>query len=143
MALYTTSIDSSLSPSEAFAYMAAFENVAQWDPGVLEAQRLTDGPVHLGTEFRVLTQTGKRRIPLTYRVSEFEEGSRLVLAAATSTLRSVDEVRVVAKDEGSTVTYRANLSLRGVLRVANPFLGSTLKKIGDRARDGLRRELNP
>jgi len=28
MALYTTSIDSSLSPSDAFAYMAAFENVA-------------------------------------------------------------------------------------------------------------------
>jgi carbon monoxide dehydrogenase subunit G len=91
----------------------------------------------------VLTQTGKRRIPLTYRVTEFEEGSRLVLAAATSTLRSVDEVRVVAKAEGSTVTYRANLSLLGVLRVANPFLASTLKKIGDRARDGLRRELNP
>jgi len=50
---------------------------------------------------------------------------------------------VVAKAEGSTVTYRANLSLLGVLRVANPFLASTLKKIGDRARDGLRRELNP
>jgi len=48
MALYTTSIDSSLSPSEAFAYMAAFENVAQWDPGVVEAQRLerTGPPRH-------------------------------------------------------------------------------------------------
>jgi carbon monoxide dehydrogenase subunit G len=143
MAIYTTSIDSSLSPSDAFAYMAAFENVAQWDPGVVEAQRLTDGPVHLGTEFRVLTQTGKRRIPLTYRVSEFEEGSRLVLSAATSTLRSVDEVRVVANDSGSTVTYKANLSLLGVLRIGNPFLKATLQKIGDRARDGLRRVLNP
>ena len=143
MAIYTTSIDSSLSPSDAFAYMAAFENVAQWDPGVVEAQRLTDGPVHLGTEFRVLTQTGKRRIPLTYRVSEFEEGSRLVLSAATSTLRSVDEVRVVANDSGSTVTYKANLSLLGVLRIGNPFLNATLQKIGDRACDGLRRVLNP
>jgi len=143
MAIYTTSIDSSLTPLEAFAYMAAFENVAHWDPGVVEAQRLTDGPVHLGTEFRVLTQTGKRRIPLTYRVSEFEEGSRLVLVASTSTLRSVDEIRVVAKDTGSVVTYEANLSLLGILRVANLLLNSTLQKIGDRARDGLRRELNP
>jgi len=143
MALYNTSINSSLSPSDAFAYMAAFENVAQWDPGVVEAQRLTDGPVHLGTEFRVLTQTGKRRIPLTYRVTEFDEGSLLVLSASTSTLRSVDEIRVTAQSSGSTVTYKANLSLQGILRVANPFLNSTLQKIGDRARDGLQRVLNP
>jgi hypothetical protein len=143
MALYNTSINSSLSPSDAFAYMAAFENVAQWDPGVVEAQRLTDGPVHLGTEFRVLTQTGKRRIPLTYRVTEFDEGSLLVLSASTSTLRSVDEIRVTAQASGSTVTYKANLSLQGILRVANPFLNSTLQKIGDRARDGLQRVLNP
>jgi hypothetical protein len=142
MAIYTTSIESKLSVADAFSYMAAFENVAQWDPGVLEAQRLTDGPVHLGTEFLVHTQTGKRKIPLTYRVTEFAEGSRLVLSAATSTLRSVDEIRVVANEGGSTVTYKANLSLLGILRIANPFLNSTLQKIGDRARDGLRRELN-
>jgi dehydrogenase/reductase SDR family member 12 len=142
VAIYITSIESKLSPPEAFSYMAAFENVALWDPGVLEARRLTDGPVHLGTEFLVLTQTGKRRIALTYGVTEFEEGSRLVLSAATSTLRSVDEIRVVASEGGSTVTYRANLSLLGILRIVNPFLTSTLQKIGDRSRDGLRRELN-
>jgi hypothetical protein len=143
MALYTTSIESTLAPLDAFSYMSAFENVAQWDPGVIEAQRLGEGPVRLGTEFRVLTLTGKRRIPLVYRVSEFEEGSRLVLEASTSTLRSVDEIRVDQRGSGSTVTYRANLSLLGIWRVANPFLNSTLNKIGDRARDGLRRELNP
>ncbi|MFZ1062149.1 MAG: SRPBCC family protein [Acidimicrobiales bacterium] len=143
MARYTTSIESSMTPSDAFSYMAAFENVAQWDPGVVEAQRLTDGPVRLGTEFRVLTKTGKRRIALTYRVSEFEEGSRLVLRAVTSTLRSVDAIRVDARDGGSMVTYEANLSLQGLLRVANPFLHATLNKIGDQAREGLRRVLNP
>jgi hypothetical protein len=143
MAIYTTSIDSTLSSKDAFAYMAAFENVAQWDPGVVEAQRLTEGPIKLGTEFQVLGQMGKRRIPLTYEVTQFEEGSRLVLTASTSSLRSEDEIRVVANGTGSTVTYKANLSLQGVLRIANPFFSPTLRKIGDRARDGLRRELNP
>jgi hypothetical protein len=142
MAIYTTSIESTKSSADAFAYMAAFENVAQWDPGVIEAQRLTEGPIKLGTEFQVLTQTGKRRIPLTYEVTEFEEGVRLVLTASTSSLRSVDEIRVVPNGAGSTVTYKANLSLLGLLRIANPMLSPTLKKIGDRARDGLRRELN-
>jgi len=142
MAIYTTSIESKLSSEDAFAYMAAFENVAQWDPGVIEAQRLTEGPIKLGTQFQVLAQTGKRRIPLTYEITQFDEGSHLVLTASTSSLRSQDEIRVVANGSGSTVTYVANLSLLGLLRVANPLLSPTLKKIGDRARDGLRRELN-
>jgi len=142
MAIYTTSIESKLSSAEAFAYMAAFENVAQWDPGVVEAQRLTEGPIKLGTEFQVLAQTGKRRIPLTYEITEFDEGSRLVLSASTSSLRSVDEIRVVANGAGSTVIYKANLSLHGLLGIANPLLSLTFKKIGERARDGLRRELN-
>jgi hypothetical protein len=143
MAHYTARIESSLSVHDAFAYMAAFENVAEWDPGVVEATRLTDGPVHVGTEFRVLTQTGKRRIPLVYRVTDFEEDSRVVVSAATSTLRSIDEIQVTTRGDGSTVTYRANLSLQGLMRIGNLLLTRPLKGIGDRACDGLLRVLNP
>lgn len=31
--------------AEAFRYLAEFENAAEWDPGIAEATRLTDGPV--------------------------------------------------------------------------------------------------
>ena len=66
-----------------------------------------------------------------------------MLTAETSTLRSVDEITVSASGEGSCVTYNADLRLRGLLWLANPLLGLSFKKIGDRAREGLVRELNP
>ena len=39
VARYVTTIDSSLTPEEAFAYMADFSNAREWDPSVTEASR--------------------------------------------------------------------------------------------------------
>ena len=143
MSTYLTAVDSTLGPEAAFNYMAAFENAAVWDPGVSEATRLTEGPVALGTEFLIVAMFSGRKVPLTYHVTEIDPGSRLVLTAQTSNIRSVDEITVSASGGGSCVTYHANLTLRGALWIANPLLGIAFKKIGDQARVGLVRELNP
>ena len=123
--------------------MAAFENTERWDPGVAEAARLTDGPVALGTRFLVVATFLGRRLPLPYEVTTFEPSRRLVVTAETSSIRSVDEIRIEAGATGAIVSYDAALVLRGTSRVASPVLPLAFKRIGDRARDGLRRELNP
>jgi hypothetical protein len=143
MTSYLTAIDSTLTPRAAFDYMASFEHAAEWDPGVVEASRIDDGPLGLASEFHVLATFGSRTLPLTYKITVFEHGTRVVLTAETSTLRSVDEITVSASGEGSCVTYNADLRLRGLLWIGNPLLGLAFKKIGDRARTGLERELNP
>jgi hypothetical protein len=142
MANYTTEIVSTLSPSDAFTYMAEFQNVASWDPGVKHAEKLTEGPATLGSEFKVVTVTNGRELPIVYRIVEFEEGVRVVLKGETSRLRSLDEISVASRDGGSLVTYSANLSLLGGVAFLSPLLGPTLRKIGNRARDQLRISLN-
>lgn len=143
MARYRTTINSSMSASQAFAYMAAFENVADWDPGVRSAKRITNGPSRLGTRFDVVASFMGRGLPLTYEITRFEEGSTFVLTAETSTLRSVDTVTVVADGSGSRVTYDADLALKGLFKVFDPSLRLAFRSIGNKARDGLRRVLNP
>lgn len=143
MARYTTTINSSLSAPQAFAYMAAFENVADWDPGVRSAKRITDGSPHLGTRFDVVASFMGRGLPLRYEITRFEDGSTFVLTAETSTLRSVDTVTVVADGSGSRVTYDADLVLKGALKIFDPSLRLAFRSIGNKARDGLRRVLNP
>jgi len=141
MARYRTTVRSPRSPDDVFDYMAAFEHAAEWDPGVAEAERLTDGPVGLDTRFRVVSRFLGRRIPLEYRVTAFGPGRRVVLTAETSSLRSVDEITVAPDGEGSAMTYDADLSLHGAFAVASPLLGLAFNRIGDKARDGLRRQL--
>lgn len=143
MARYRTTINSSMTAPQAFAYMVAFENVAEWDPGVRSAERIGDGPPRLGTRFDVEASFMGRGLPLRYEITRFEEGSSFVLTAETSTLRSVDTVTVVADGSGSRVTYDADLILKGVFKIFDPSLRLAFRSVGNKARDGLRRVLNP
>lgn len=141
MPRYQTTVPSRLSPGDAFDYMAAFEHVADWDPGVTRAERLDSGPPGRGSRFRVYASVAGRAVPLEYTITDFEPPRRVVLSAETSTLRSVDEIVVEPAPDGATVTYDANLELLGLLRWLNPGLGPVFKRIGDRAAAGLRRQM--
>jgi hypothetical protein len=142
MARYRARISSPMGQAAAFGYMAAFENVSAWDPGVDEAHRPTDGPLALGSTFLVQARFGSRKIPLTYRIIAFEEPRRVVLEAETKVLHSVDEIRVEPDQDGSVVFYGARLELRGAWRAASPLLALAFTRIGGRAHDGLARELS-
>src|ERR1019366_9462413 len=65
MAHYNASVDTSRPPAEMFADLSDFSSTQEWDPGVIEAERLGDAPVREGTEFRLLASFLHRKIPLT------------------------------------------------------------------------------
>jgi hypothetical protein len=43
---------------------------------------------------------------------------------------------------GASVTYDAKIDLKGVRKLVDPLLELAFKRLGDRARDGLRAKLN-
>lgn len=138
MARYRTEQPFAGPPEVAFGYLADFEHVAEWDPGVSEATRLDAGPVAVGTRFRVAVKTG----PLVYEVVELDPGRRIRLVAETATLRSDDVITVLPAPDGATVTYDADLTLRGWARLGAPLLGLLFDRIGDKAAAGLRARLD-
>jgi hypothetical protein len=141
MASYLASIRTAWAPETAFDFMADLRNLAIWDPGV-GAVRLTEGAgPGLGAAFDVDVHAGPRTITLRYVTTEFQRPERLVVVAATPTVMSRDEIVVESDPGGSTVTYDADLSLHGVLRLANPLLAIAFRRIGERAAGGLRRTL--
>ena len=139
MARYRTEQHFAGPPQSAFDYLADFVSVAEWDPGVSEATRLDDGPLGVGSRFRVVVKTG----PLVYEVTELEAGRRIRLVAQTSTLRSDDVITVLPAEDGATVSYDADLSLRGLggglLAAARPRVQPAS---ATRPRPGLRAKLD-
>jgi hypothetical protein len=142
MARYVDAIDLPIPIEEAFDYLADFSRTVEWDPGVVEARRLTRGPVRVGSLFRVVVSTLGRRIPLEYEVTEFERPSRLVLVGGDSSLRSIDEMTFVSRPGGTRVTYEARLELTGVRRLADPILDLLFQRIGRLAVRGLRERMS-
>ncbi len=142
MARYTTSVDSMLSPVDAFEYMASFDNASEWDPSVVEARRLDSGALGRGSAFRIVSKFAGRRVPLRYEITEFDAGRRVVLEAWNGTFGSVDTITIVPAGSASTVTYDARLVFKGISRIADPLMQLVFNRVGRKADASLRTHLN-
>ncbi len=140
MARYVTSVATPMSVADAFAYMADVTHFAEWDPGVTHAKRVTQQQQGVGTAYDLTVKAGGRTT-MRYEVKEYDAPQRVLLVSRTTFLTSVDEVRVSATDAGSIVTYDAELTLNGPLKVFDAGLRWAFRRIGDRAAAGLRRAL--
>jgi carbon monoxide dehydrogenase subunit G len=142
MARYRASIDVQQPPEDVFAYLSDFSTAEEWDPGVVEAQRLGDKPVGKDAEFRLVAEFLGRKTPLTYRIVEYDPPRKVTFWGENSTVTSRDRIIVEVTGLGTRVTYEADLKLKGPFRIADPLLGLVFRRVGDRARDGLREVLD-
>ncbi len=141
MARYETAVRCPGDPEKTFAYLSDFQTVSEWDPGVANAEKVTAGPVGLGTRYRVSVSFLGQVSALVYEITAFEPPHRVVLEAKNALLESHDEIRVQPLGTGSRVVYDAKLTLRGPLALGDPLLGLVFQRIGDQAARGLREAL--
>jgi carbon monoxide dehydrogenase subunit G len=141
MARYTASLETPRSPAETFAYLSDFATTEQWDPGVVEAERLGDAPIGAGTEFRVVARFLGRTNTLTYRIVEFEPDAAVTLRGENASVVSLDRITFEPAGRRTRITYDAELTLNGPLRLADPLLGLAFNRVGRRALEGLRATL--
>jgi carbon monoxide dehydrogenase subunit G len=141
MAHYKASLDTPRPPEEMFAYLSDFSTTAEWDPGVIEAERLGEEPVREGTEFRLLAKFLGRKTPLTYRIVEYDPPTAVTFRGESPTVVSLDRITFEPSNGGTRITYDADLTLNGALKLADPLLRLAFKRVGARALAGLRRAL--
>jgi hypothetical protein len=122
--------------------VADFETAADWDPGILESRRTSEGPVGVGTTYDVVAEFRGKHQLFRYRVTEYVDGERLVLDGEGDKARSVDTIVFAATPGGTRITYEADFRLKGVYRLAEPFLGGTFRKLAAKALGGLKAKLD-
>ena len=141
MAHFKASVDTPRPPEEVFAYLSDFSSTAEWDPGVVEAERLGELPIGEGTEFRLLASFLGRETPLIYRVVEYEAPNAVTLRGENSSVVSLDRITFERTGAGTRITYDATLTLKGPMKIADPLLGLAFNRVGARALAGLRQTL--
>lgn len=139
MARYIVRVRSPKPPAEAFAYMANLANFAEWDPGVTKVEQSEgDGP---GPDAVFDVSIKGLGSPLRYRTTRYEPPRTIVVRAESRMLTSLDTIMVESDGAGSIVVYDAELTLNGILGIANPLLGVAFDRIAGRAATGLVRVL--
>ena len=134
-------IETQMPIADAFAYLADFANAAEWDPGVATAERVGSGPVEVGTRYRLGIRRGDRVVPMEYRITELDAPHRVVLVGSGSGVEARDEIHFTPSRDVTFVDYVADIRLTGLLRLAQPFMGGTFRRIAEQASDGIRRTL--
>lgn len=142
MARYVASVDSHWDREVAFDYLAEFSNIADWDPAVPRAGTGAVDPLSVGATFEVDFKSLGGERTLVYKTTEIERPRRVVLRAEESTFVSVDVMTFDLKPGGGTiVTYDADVKLKGLLAAFDLPFRLIFRRLGDNARDGLRRKL--
>jgi len=138
MAHYHAVVATRKSPEEVFAYLSDFSTTAEWDPGVHEAERLDEGEIGEGSAFRVVADFLGRKEKIEYRIIEFDPPTVVTLRGENATAVSLDRITCEPFGGGARISYHADLTMKGLLKFADPLLALLFARIGDRALAGLR-----
>jgi carbon monoxide dehydrogenase subunit G len=137
-------VETSASPAAVFAYLSDFTNTEEWDPGTISTTRV-EGDGGVGTVYENVSEFNGKRSELRYTVLEHRPPSKVVLRGENRTLTALDTMQIEPQGTGTRVTYTADFTFKGVLRLVQPVLGvalaSSFKKLGDEAEQGMRTAL--
>lgn len=142
MPVLRETIETDLPVEAAFDYVANFEHLAEWDPGATASTKLDDGPAGVGTRYDVRLQYGANKQQMTYTITEWARPNVVVLEGEGKQTRAVDRIVFRRAGDRTIVEYEADITLKGIMRLATPFLGGTFDKLGKGAVAGMKERLD-
>lgn len=132
------SVDVARPVEDVFAYLADFTNTAEWDPGVLRAEKTSAGEVGPASTFRLITDFKGREIPVDYEIASYDPPNRLVFVGDGKRFEGTDDIQLSpAGEDGTRVTWTADFKMKGLASMLEPFLRGTFEDISQHAMDGL------
>lgn len=123
-----------------FAYISDFTTTTDWDPGTLRTVR-TFGDGGVGTRYQNTSRFLGRTTELTYTVTDLVPDQRIQLRGENRSVVAEDTMTLAPVDGGTTLTYRAEFSFKGLAAWVAPLLRPALNRLGDAAEVGLRQAL--
>jgi carbon monoxide dehydrogenase subunit G len=134
-------VTTSLPIDDTFAFLADFANAQDWDPGVAASERIDDGPVRVGSRFRLQVRMGRGVAPMEYRISLLEAPHRVVLEGTGNGVVATDDIAFEPAGGGTRIHYTADIRLTGLRRILTPLAGGAFRQIASNARAGMERAL--
>jgi len=97
-------------------------NALEWQSGVLESEKMSEGPTAVGTTYRGVTVFLGRRLEWTSEVTEFEPYRRMKQKATVGPL-SLEETHILEPVEGGTrYTFIREGEAQGFFRLADAIV---------------------
>ncbi|MEU1006100.1 MULTISPECIES: SRPBCC family protein [Streptomyces] len=124
MAIIRESIDVERRPEEVYDYVMDAGRMPEWQLSAVSAERLDEGPVGIGTKVRVTRHVGRRVMPMTMEVTEYDPPYSWGMRGVDGPVRAQVHGEVEPYDEGrrSHVTIDIDFEGHGMGKVLVPLV---------------------
>jgi carbon monoxide dehydrogenase subunit G len=107
--------------AEVFAILSNLENNMRWRTGMIAAEKISTGPIGVGTTYRLINSSFGRRIEGEAVVTEYE--LNLKYATVNKSGLPIETKRIFEPVNGGTkVTFAVKAELGGFFNIAKPVL---------------------
>ena len=108
-------------PAAVVEYLKDFSHAEQWDPGTVSCTRKDSGEIAVGSQWDNTSKLLGNTTSLVYELVELrEDGVKFRGTNAQSV--AYDIIDVAPAPEGAKVRYEADITLKGVAKLADPAL---------------------
>ena len=119
-------------PQDVFEYITRVETYAEWQRkgGIQKVDRLTDGPIGVGSQFRMDRSMGGRTAAIDCTVTGFEPAKRFDFTSVdTSGFRGVFSTTLAPDGAGTRLHWDVSMQPPNLLyRLLDPMIGREIRK---------------
>jgi carbon monoxide dehydrogenase subunit G len=115
-------------PGVVLAYLRDFANAQEWDPSARATHRLGAGPIAPGAHWRHVRKVLGVTAELTYTLI-VADPARLVFQGRSEGATCVDTIVLGPAAGGTRVTYRSEIEMHGLAKLATPLMRAEIEKL--------------
>ncbi len=120
--------DVTATPTVVLEYLKDFAHAEEWDPGTVSSTRTDAGAIAVGSTWHNVSKVAGVTTELTYTLREMG-ADHLVFVGVNDSATSTDTITVGPSGAGSTVTYLADIQMRGLGRLAAPAVKLIFERV--------------
>ena len=113
---------------EVFAYIGDQTNTPQWQAGLVEVRRTTEGPIGVGTKHTFVRTFMGRRMEADNEYVAFEPNRRIAFKTTSGPVRVEASYVFEAVPAGTKVTSTVEMDASGFLSLAEPLIAAGLRR---------------
>ncbi|MBX2849228.1 MAG: SDR family NAD(P)-dependent oxidoreductase [Acidiferrobacterales bacterium] len=113
-----------------FDYITDFSRIDEWDHTISSAEKVTHGPIGVGTQFDLDYAIGFRSAPISYQIEAFEPSSHAVIVGTSNNFVAWDTINVEPASGGCEVEWHARIEFNGAAESIAPVLRKKILKAG-------------
>jgi uncharacterized protein YndB with AHSA1/START domain len=113
---------------EVFAYVGDQTNTPQWQSGLVEVRRTSEGPIGVGTKHTFVRMFMRRRMEADNEYVTYEPNKRIAFRTTSGPVRLEASYVFESTGAGTRLTSLIEMDASGFMSLAEPLIAAGLKR---------------